>query len=225
MNQRLHKYRLNSLSAICVSAVVLSTAFAIPAHAQREQWQKVDGIFAALQVDEGDTIADIGAADGFFAVRLSPLVGPTGMVLAVDIDATALRRLERNAQRMSLANVRAVVNEPDDPMLQPNSLDGVFIVISYHEFTEHEAMLAGIRRALKPDARLVIVDNVAWDRSSSRRTQVERHHIDIGLVEDDLVAAGFEIVERNPDFIDEEYGGRRRRQWMLVATAGARSRE
>jgi len=210
--------RSHSLSAICFSVVALSTVFAVPAYAQREQWQKVDAIFSALQVDEGDTIADIGAGDGFFAVRLSELVGPTGAVLAVDIDPASLLRLERDARRMSLANIRVVVSEPADPMLQPNSLDGAFIVISYHEFTEHEAMLAGIRRALKPDARLVIVDNVAWDRSSSRRTQMQRHHMDIGLVEDDLDTAGFEIVERRPDFIDEEYGGRRRRQWMLVAT-------
>ncbi len=209
--------------AIFTIAFALASAIPLDAHPQREQWQKIDSIFAALRVDEGDTIADIGAGDGFFAVRLSPVLGPGGAVLAVDIDRAALRRLERDAERRSLSNVRAIVSEPDDPMLLPSSLDGAFIVISYHEFTEHEAMLAGISRALKPGARLVIVDNVAWDPSSSRSTQMQRHHMDIALVEDDLVAAGFEILERRPDFIDEDVGGRRRRQWMLVAGAGSRN--
>lgn len=223
MNQRSNIRRSNPLPAVFASVLALTSALAVTAHAQRERWQKVDEIFSAIQVAQGDTIADIGAGDGFFAVRLSPLVGPTGAVLAVDIDGAALRRLERDAQRQSLSNVRTIVSEPDDPMLLPNSVNGAFTVISYHEFTEHEAMLAGIRRALKPGARFVIVDNVAWDPSTSRRTQMQRHHMDIGLVEDDLLAAGFEILERRPDFIDEEYGGRRRRQWMLVAGVGTRN--
>lgn len=223
MNQRFNVRRARRLSAVSTSVVILSSALVLAAHAQRERWQKVDDIFSALQAEEGDTIADIGAGDGFFAVRLSPVLGPGGAVLAVDIDRAALRRLERDAERRSLSNVRAFVSEPDDPMLLPSSLDGAFIVISYHEFTEHEAMLAGISRALKPGARLVIVDNVAWDPSSSRSTQMQRHHMDIALVEDDLVAAGFEILERRPDFIDEDVGGRRRRQWMLVAGAGSRN--
>jgi len=218
MNQRMRDYRLLFLLGICIAAPAKSTVFAPPIQAQREQWQKVDAIFSALDVEEGDTIADIGAGDGFFTVRLAPLVGSTGTVLAVDVDAAALGRLERNARRSLLTNVRTITNDVDDPRLQPNSLDGALIVISYHDFTEHEAMLAGIKRALKRDARLVIVDNVAWDRSRSRRTQTQRHHIDIELVADDLESAGFEILERVPAFIDEDYAGRRRRQWMLVAT-------
>ncbi len=223
MKQTTRLNHSNFVAAICIGVTLLCTVYTIPAHGQRERWQKVDSIFAALQVEEGDTIADIGAGDGFFTRRLSPLVGSTGLVLAVDIDANALRRLERRMQNMSLANVRTVVNEPDDPTLQPNSIDGAFIVISYHEFTEHEAMLTEIKSALKPNARLVIVDNVAWDRSSSRSTQMQRHHMDIGIVEDDLEAAGFEVLERYPTFIDEEVGGRRRRQWMLVAVRGGRT--
>jgi predicted methyltransferase len=207
-----------SLGTIGVSAAILSCALAPAAHAQREQWQKVDEVLAALQFEEGDTIADIGAGDGFFSLRLSPLLGPTGKVFAVDIDEQALSRLEREAERASLTNVEIVFSETDDPRLRPNLLDGALIVISYHEFTEHRAMLAAIRRALKPGARLVIVDNVAWDPSSPRQTQVQRHHMDIRLVEGDLEEAGFEIVERRPDFVDTEVGGRRRRNWLLVAT-------
>jgi len=222
MRHHFVNHRPSSIPAVCLLTIVLSGAFVVLAHAQRDRWQNVDGIFAALDAESGDTIADIGAGDGYFSLRLGPLVGSSGLVLAVDIDSVALRHLERSAQRMSVTNVRTLLNEPDDPMLQPESLDGALIVISYHEFTEHEAMLAGIRRALKPDARLVIVDNVAWDRSSSRSTQMQRHHMDIGLVESDLRAAGFEIIERIPEFIDVELSDRRRRQWMLVAVVGDR---
>lgn len=205
----------------CIGAVALSASLS-PTLAQRERWVRVDDIFAAIQFEPGDTIADIGAGDGFFTLRLSPLLGPTGSVVAVDIDERALGQLERSAERANLTNVQVVRNQPDDPMLRPNSLDGAFIVISYHEFTDHEPMLQGIRQALKPGARLVIVDNVAWDPGSSRSTQMQRHHIDIGLVESDLETAGFEIVERQVDFVDTEVGGRRRRHWLVVATTGSR---
>lgn len=203
------------LTGALVCALVAAPAFTL--RAQRERWQRVDEILAALHPEPGDTIADIGAGDGFFALRLSPLLGATGRVLAVDIDATALRRLEQNAERRSIANVTTVASEPDDPKLAPNSLDGALIVISYHEFEQHEAMLDGIRQALKREARLVIVDNAAWDTTETRRTQMQRHHMDIALVEADLAAAGFRVIERRPQFIDAEVGNRRRRQWMVVA--------
>jgi precorrin-6B methylase 2 len=201
---------------ITVLACLLSVTSSAHAQTGRDQWQKVDEIFAALQLVPGDTIADIGAGDGFFSIRLSPLLGPSGRVLAVDIDERALRQLERSAERQSLANIEIVVSEPDDPRLAANSLDGALIIISYHEFGQHEAMLAGIKSALRPGARLVIVDNAARDPTAPRQTQMQRHHMDIGVVGSDLIRAGFDIIERRPDFI-QPAGSNRRHHWMLVA--------
>ena len=211
---------LKSLSPSWLAALSLVLAPAVEAQVhrtQRDEWQKVDEIFAAMDIQVGHRVADIGAGSGFFTVRLSPLVGPTGRVIAVDIDDSAIRGLERLIQQSSLDNVELILSEPDDPKLAPNSIDAALIVISYHEMEAHQEMLAGIKRALRPGARLVIVDNPARDPAQSRQTQMRLHHIDIALVEQDLEAAGFEIIERRPQFIDRDLSGYRRRNWMLVA--------
>ena len=182
---------------------------------QRDSWQKVDEIFAALQVDEGDWIADVGAGSGFFSFRLSEWVGSSGKVIAQDIDAGVLTEVREAAQREGFANIETVVGAPDDPKLDGGSLDGVLIVNAYHEMREYEAMLAGIRRALKPGGRLVIVDMPPADESQSRRRQTQQHDIAIGIVAEDLVDAGFEVIRQVPDFIDQG----RHRNWLLVAVA------
>jgi ubiquinone/menaquinone biosynthesis C-methylase UbiE len=180
---------------------------------QRDAWQKVDEIFAALQVEEGDWIADVGAGSGFFSFRLSPRVGPSGKVIAQDIDAGVLAELRDEARREGIDNIETVVGATDDPRLPEGSLDGVLIVNAYHEMREYDAMLGGIKRALRPGGRLVIVDMPPADESASRRSQVQQHDIAIGIVVRDLVAGGFEVTRQVPAFIDAG----RRRNWLLVA--------
>ena len=175
----------------------------------RDTWQRVDDVVAALQVDEGDRIADVGAGSGFFTFRLSPRVGPNGRVIAEDVDRAVLARLRATAERRGLRNVETVVGETDDPRLPERSLDGVLIVNAYHEFYEHEPMLAGIRRALRPGGRLVILD-MPRDSTLSRAAQMAEHGLAIGIAARDLVAAGFRVLSQDPDFI-------RNRQWMVVA--------
>ena len=209
-----------SLCSFWLATLSLALAPAVDAQTQRtrrDEWQKVDEIFAAMDIQPGDHVADIGAGSGFFTVRLSPLLGPEGRVLAVDIDSAAIRGLERLIAQSSLDNVELILSEPDDPKLAPNSIDAALIVISYHEMEAHQEMLAGIKQALRPGARLVIVDNPARDPTRSRQAQMRLHHIDIALVEQDLETGGFQIIERRPHFIDRDQNGYRRLNWMLVA--------
>jgi ubiquinone/menaquinone biosynthesis C-methylase UbiE len=175
----------------------------------------VDAIFEALAVDEGDRIADVGAGSGFFTFRLSPRVGPTGRVIAVDIDDDALDELREDAARAGLTNIETILSERDDPRLPPQSVDGVLIVNAYHEMRDYEAMLAGIRQALRPDGRLVIVDNPPRYPSQSRRRQTQQHDIAIEIVVGELEAAGFDVIRQDPTFIDDRRAGQE--DWLVVA--------
>jgi len=179
----------------------------------RDSWQRVDEIFAVLQVEPGDRIADVGAGSGFFSFRLSPRVGPTGTVFAEDIDARVLEELRDAARREGLDNIETIVGAPDDPKLPVASLDGALVVNAYHEMREHELMLAGIRRALRPGARLVIIDMPPADSTASRERQTAQHDIAIGVVARERAEAGFEVVVRDPDFVRSG----RRRNWLLAA--------
>jgi ubiquinone/menaquinone biosynthesis C-methylase UbiE len=186
----------------------------------RDRWQKVAEIFAALGVEPGERIADVGAGSGFLTLRLSPVVGPAGRVIAVDIDEAVLGRLRETARAAALDNVETVVGAPDDPRLSPESVDGVLIVNAYHEMTEYTAILTAVRRALRPGGRLVIVDTPPSDSGASREQQMAQHDIAIGIVARDLETNGFTVVQRVPDFVDEGTGRGRRRNWLLAAVVG-----
>ncbi len=179
----------------------------------RDDWQRVPDVIAALSIGEGSRVADVGAGAGYFTEHLAKAVGATGRVFAVDISERALAQLRRLVDEAGLDNVEVIRGEPDDPKLPARSLDAVLVVDAYHEMTEYEAMLAGMLKALKAGGRLVMLDRGATDPSLSRDGQVAKHELSIDLVERELTEAGFEILERNPHFTENE---RNHRQWMLV---------
>jgi ubiquinone/menaquinone biosynthesis C-methylase UbiE len=206
-----------SASLVFVCLTITSAVNAQVQRTSRDEWQKVDEIFAAMGVMNGSKVADVGAGGGFLTVRLSEAVGEQGRVYAEDITQRSIRELTEQIENLSISNVEPVLGEADDPKLPDAELDAVVIVNSYHEMDQYESMLSGIWRSLRLGGRLVIVDNPPRDTSASRGTQMRAHDIHITLVEQDLVAAGFEILQRRPDFIDSGSGRRRHHQWMLVA--------
>jgi predicted methyltransferase len=190
--------------------------------APREQWQKIDEIFAAMQVKPGAVVADIGAGNGFFTTRLAAAVGQTGRVLAVDIGPDALRRLRARVSADGLTNVEVIEGAVDDPKLPAATLDAALIVNAYHEMTEHQAMLAHIRKALKPGGRLVIVEPIGHARREAARDQQTRNHeIAIDFVRDDARTAGFAQVSMIDPFTSRPHAGEPHEEWMLVLTPAA----
>jgi hypothetical protein len=85
---------------------------------------------------------------------------------------------------------------------------------AYHEMVEYPDMLARIRASLREGGRLVILDNHPSGEGRDRASQTARHNLAMGFAEDELGAAGFDVVRREPSFIDEDHGGHRHR--MLV---------
>jgi ubiquinone/menaquinone biosynthesis C-methylase UbiE len=138
-------------------------------------------------------------------------------VFAVDISESSIQALQRNASNEKLDNIELVLGEPDDPRLPYGSLDGIVIVNAYHEMVQRVAMLDAFKRALKPAGVIVIVDNIPLDSLSTRSRQTNSHQLALSFAEDDLVAQGFEIVRREPQFISQGEGEHPHRQWLLVA--------
>lgn len=197
-------------------------AQAAPAqNSARDAWQRVPDVMTALSVDAGSRVADVGAGRGYFTSHLSRQVGPNGRVFAVDISDRSLDQLARLVESEGLENVEVIRGEIDDPGLPEGSLDAVLMVDAYHEMTEYEAMLARVYGALKPDGRLVILDLVPPDSSAARDRQTASHRVGISLVEREVRAAGFEVLERDPRFTSS---GRGSGQWMLVARRPASPR-
>jgi len=104
------------------------------------------------------TVADIGAGSGYYVVRLSSIVGTHGCVIAEDVVPEYLRGLHRRVRDLGLQNVAIALGEPHDPRLPADSLDVAMLVHMYHEIAKPYALLYNLIPALKPGARVGIVD-------------------------------------------------------------------
>ena len=104
------------------------------------------------------TVGDIGAGSGYHTVRLSPLVGPTGSVVAEDVTREYLIELAKRTERLKLTNVIFALGEPHDPRLPASSLDAAILVHMYHEIAQPYAFLYNLAPALKLGGRVGIVD-------------------------------------------------------------------
>lgn len=143
-------------------------------------------------IKEGTTVADIGAGDGYYTVRLATRVGAKGRVLAQDIDREAYQRLGQRILRERLDNVSIRLGEADDPRLPDASFDRIFLVHMYHEVSEPYAFLWRLRPALRTGGQVIVVD---IDRPTGE------HGMPPGLLFCEFAAVGFRLVEfvRKPE--------------------------
>jgi SAM-dependent methyltransferase len=129
--------------------------------AERDQAGEPQQLVRLLGIKPGMTIADIGAGSGYYVVRLSPIVGTGGRIIAEDVVPEYLQGLRRRVQALGLHNVVIVSGEAHDPKLPKNSLDLAILVHMYHEIAQSYALLYNLVPALKPEARVGIVDAFA----------------------------------------------------------------
>jgi SAM-dependent methyltransferase len=114
-----------------------------------------------LGIKSGMTVADIGAGSGYYVVRLSPIVGLNGRVFAEDVMPDYLRSLRVRVRDLGLQNVTIIAGEPHDPRLPTGSTDIALLAHMYHEITQPYGLLYNLVPALKPAARVGIVDTFA----------------------------------------------------------------
>lgn len=152
---------------------------------QRDSVGEAQTVMDLAELKPGMTVADIGAGEGYYTVRLAERVGSTGRVLAQDIDREALQRLGQRVERERLDNVSIKLGAPDNPGLPENSFDRIFLVHMYHEVREPYAFLWHLWPALREGGQVVVVD---VDRPT------DRHGIDPLLLSCEMERVGFELV-------------------------------
>jgi ubiquinone/menaquinone biosynthesis C-methylase UbiE len=157
----------------------------------RQREEDCRTMLKALGVKPGQTVCDMGSGNGFYTLQLARLVGPRGVVYAVDIQPEMLQMLVRNAAEARLANIRPVLGTPVDPRLPAGEIDMMLCVDVYHEFSHPEAMLAKIRQSLAPDGQLVLVEFRGEDPSVPIKPL---HKMTKAQVRAELEPAGFEMV-------------------------------
>ena len=160
---------------------------------QRDQQGEARTVMDLARITQGMRVADLGAGEGYYTVRLSPRVGATGRVVAEDIDREAMGRLSNRVEKERIANVYAQTGAVDDPKLPTDgTFERIFMVHMYHEVSEPYSFLWRLRPALKPGGKVIVVD---LDRAT------DQHGIPPALLFCEFGAVGFRLVQfvRKPE--------------------------
>jgi predicted methyltransferase len=124
----------------------------------RDRVGEAEEVMSLAGIRPGMSVADIGAGEGYYTIRLSPIVGPRGRVLAEDIVPQTRDHLAIRVQRENLDNVAVRLGEPADPKLPSGSFDRIFLVHMYHEVTQPYEFLWNLREGLKDGGLVIVVD-------------------------------------------------------------------
>ena len=151
----------------------------------RDRSGEFETVTRLAEVKPGMRVADIGAGEGYYTVRLAPMVGPTGRVLAEDIIPDTIRDLANRVQRERLDNVALKLGLPNDPQLPPASFDRIFMIHMYHEIERPSEFLWNLRGGLKRNGSVVVVD-------ADRPT--DRHGTPPRLLVCEFAAVGYELT-------------------------------
>lgn len=162
---------------------------------ERGQEEEPDKALDALGSLAGLTVADLGAGSGYFTVRLAARTGAKGRVYATDLQPEMLKMLASRLARENVRNVTLVQGAVDDPRLPPAAIDLVLMVDVYHEFSEPQKMLRGIRAALKPGGRLVLLEYRKEDPGVPIRPE---HKMSVAEARMELEAEGFALAKVDP---------------------------
>jgi precorrin-6B methylase 2 len=169
---------------------------------QRDSEERPELLMNALGIPPGATVADVGSGTGYFTWRLAREVGPTGKVLAIDVQQSMLDLTKAAVTAHKLNNVEYVLATEKDPRLPEKVLDLVFIAYAYHEFGEPEAMMAAVRRSLKPGGRVVILE---YAKESNIAPASPLHKMSFEEIRREIEPMGF-AIDQLLDFLPVQHG-------------------
>ena len=169
---------------------------------QRDKEERPEQLLSALQIRPGATVADIGSGTGYFTWRLAQHVGKQGKVYAVDVQQSMLDLTKAAVAAHKLSNVEYVLATESSPRLPERSVDFVFIAYVYHEFGDPDAVMAAIRRALKPGGRVLVLE---YAKESNIAPASPLHKMSFEEIRREIQPMGF-VIDQLLDFLPVQHG-------------------
>ena len=171
---------------------------------ERDAYQKPDEVVAALSLEPGMVVADIGAGSGYFTRRLASQVGTQGKVYAVDVEEKMLHYNRQILEGLGLADqTMFILASQEDPQLPSGQIDLVFVCDAYHHLTNHSAYFTKVREALTARSRVAIID-FYHDERSGQLNFPKDHLVPREQVIQDMKQAGYRLV-REHEFLPKQY--------------------
>jgi ubiquinone/menaquinone biosynthesis C-methylase UbiE len=158
----------------------------------REQEEQPETMLDTLKIAKGATVADVGAGVGYTSLRLARRVGPSGTVYATDLQPEMLRMLRANAREAGVTNIKPLLATVKETKLPDAAIDLIIMVDVYHESSDPEATLKGLRKALKPGGRLVLVEYRAEDPDVPIKPE---HKMTLAQARREVEPQGFTFVD------------------------------
>ena len=164
---------------------------------------EIDEVVARMALQPGDVVADVGAGTGVFSVSLARAVGPTGTVLAVEVDPGFLPMIEQKAVDGGVENIRTVLGEFEDPKLPRRDIDVAFFHDVIHHIEGRQAYLQATARYMAPGSRIVVVDYHGDHPGAPHGDQPELR-ITLRQMREWMSVAGFDLTQEF-DLFDEKF--------------------
>jgi len=162
---------------------------------EREQKLHINQVMELLGIGPGKTVADIGAGSGWFTVRAAKRVTPAGKVFAVEINPEAIDYISQRAKKEGLSNITTLLGKADDPTLPPASVDAVLLLKTYHEVAQPVELMRNLRGALRPGARVGVID---------RNGNGENHGVAKDVVLTEMSSAGYQLLEERDNLVKDD---------------------
>lgn len=165
----------------------------------RDQREQPERVLDWMAIAPGMTVADVGAGTGYFTVRMAKRVG-NGEVIATELQPEMLRLLDHRVSEAKLGNVRLKAATEHSANLPERCCDRVLLVDVYHELTDPPGVMAGIRRALKPTGKLVLVEYRGEDPAVPIKPE---HKMTLPQIKKELEALGFAFEKSFEELPDQ----------------------
>ncbi|WP_113924715.1 class I SAM-dependent methyltransferase [Cognataquiflexum aquatile] len=157
----------------------------------RPQEENTELAIKNLPIDKKSVVADIGAGSGYYTFRIAKKV-PEGKVYAVEIQDPAIKYLEDRSKELGFDNVVTIKGTEKSPMLPENSIDLAIMVDVYHELEYPHEVLQNIKKSLKPDGKLLLIEY----RGEDPKVAIKRlHKMTVEQVTKELSANGFILIQ------------------------------
>ena len=167
----------------------------------RDAWQKPAELVAALGLQKGQAVADVGAGTGYLNARLAAAVGKKGRVIAIDVERPLVEHMARRAALEGTPQVQPRLGRFDDPGLLPGEVDLILMVDVYHHVEDREAWARRLLPALRPGGRLVVVDFKDGDQPVG---PPPGHKLPEAQVKAELQAAGW-ALDRQIELLPHQF--------------------
>lgn len=169
---------------------------------ERDAWQKPAQVVVWMDVKGGMRVADIGAGTGYFLPHLNQAVGPKGEVLALDIEPNLVAHMKKRIAAEKMASTKAFLTDPDNPRLEPTSVDRILIVDTWHHIENRDQYVKHLKAALKPKGLIYIVD---FEPGKTGVGPDDRHRIPATAVIKELEASGLKAEIHDKEDLAYQY--------------------